>query len=163
VNKKLIIKISEQLLVVSSLQLMLSVYFKSSVTPSFFLIWLFILTWDGNTEIALLLAFLTGIICDVMSRGTLGSTSIRFLLLVYINSFLRIKSLSGRFIGTVLLSFIFFIFILFEPATGFLWNFWPLMKYSAMFALYNGIILFLIELAMRKYRWKWKKDYLGMS
>ena len=163
VNNKNPIKIMEQLLVVSSLQLIFAISFKSAVIPSFFLIWLLIITWDGNTEISLVLAFVAGIIHDLISRGTLGTTSIRFLILIYINSFLKIKNLSAKVAATFFFSFLFFISILFEPAKGFLWNIWPLVKYSLIFCLYNSIILYFLELIMRRYRWKQKKDYLVIS
>ena len=162
-NKSFLIKIVEQLLIISSLQLLFSVYFKSAVIPSFFLIWLFILTWDGNTEVALMLSFITGIIYDIISRGALGTTSIRFLAIVYITGFLRIKGTAGRFICAAFFSLIFFLSFLFEPGKGFLWDTWPLIKYSGIFVIYNGLMLILPELSIRRYRWKWKKDYLGIS
>lgn len=161
-NKRFIMKIGEQFLIISSLHLILSVYFKSVITPSFFLIWLLVLTWDGNTELALLLAFITGIIYDAMIHGTMGSTSLYFLFLVYINSFLKLKKSLPKFINVIFFSIIFFIFLLFEPTKGFLWNFWPRVKYSILFSLYNGIVFLFFELSLRKYRWRQKNDYLGI-
>jgi hypothetical protein len=162
VNRRFIIKIIEQLFIVCSLQFFLLVYLKSSVIPSFFLVWLMVLTWDGNIEIALLFALITGILHDIFSHGILGTTSICFLILVYLNSFLKLKSILGRSALVFFMSIIYFLVVLFKPDKGFLWTFIPLAKYSLIFAFYNSVIFFLIEWVMRRYRWKWKKDYLGI-
>ena len=163
-NKKLtMVKVVEQLLIVSSLQMLLTIYVKSAVVPSFFLVWLLVLVWDGNIEIGLVMAFLTGLIYDLVSRGTPGSTSIRFLVLVYAGSFLRVERLSYMFALGFIFSALFFVSFLFEPAKGFSWEVWPMVKYSVIFALINGMMVYLIELVIRRQRWKWKKDYLGMS
>jgi len=163
VNKKRIIKTGEQFLMMSGLQVIFSTYFKSASVPSFFLIWLLILTWEGNTETALVLAFFTGLIYDVVSRGNPGVTSIRFLILVYANSFLKVRNLPAMFAGAIFSSLLFFVLLLFEPAQGFLWNTGPLIKYSLLFAFYNGAITFFIALAMRKSRWKPKSGFLSTS
>lgn len=161
-NKNRIIKISEQFLIVLGLQVIFLTYIKAAAVPSFFLIWLLILTWEGNTELALLMAFIAGIAYDIISRGTAGSTSIRFLIVVYLNSFLKIKGLPGMSICAFFFSFLFFVLLLFDPAKGFLWDVKPLIRYSALFAFYNAGILYFIELAMRKSRWKTRNEYLAI-
>jgi len=163
VNKKSIL-LGEQLLVMMGLQVFFLNYFKSAIVPSFFLIWLLILVWDGNIEVALLMAFITGIIYDLISKGFYGMTSMIFLIIVYINSFLKIKSMAGRILCIFIFSMVYFMMGLFKYPDGFLWNSWTLFRYSLLFAMYNSVVGFLIECGMRRLRlrWKAKKDYLSI-
>ncbi|HOL21592.1 MAG TPA: hypothetical protein PLQ41_01890 [bacterium] len=162
-NKKSIL-LGEQLLVMMGLQVFFLNYFKSAIVPSFFLIWLLILVWDGNIEVALLMAFITGIIYDLISKGFYGMTSMIFLIIVYINSFLKIKSMAGRILCIFIFSMVYFMMGLFKYPDGFLWNSWTLFRYSLLFAMYNSVVGFLIECGMRRLRlrWKAKKDYLSI-
>jgi len=163
VNKKSIL-LGEQFLVMMGLQVFFLNYFKSAIVPSFFLIWLLILVWDGNIEVALLMAFITGIIYDLISKGFYGMTSMIFLIIVYINSFLKIKSMAGRILCIFIFSMVYFMMGLFKYPDGFLWNSWTLFRYSLLFAMYNSVVGFLIECGMRRLRlrWKAKKDYLSI-
>lgn len=162
-NKKSIL-LGEQFLVMMGLQVFFLNYFKSAIVPSFFLIWLLILVWDGNIEVALLMAFITGIIYDLISKGFYGMTSMIFLIIVYINSFLKIKSMAGRILCIFIFSMVYFMMGLFKYPDGFLWNSWTLFRYSLLFAMYNSVVGFLIECGMRRLRlrWKAKKDYLSI-
>ncbi|MCM8762744.1 MAG: hypothetical protein NC905_05275 [Candidatus Omnitrophica bacterium] len=162
-NKKSVL-LGEQFLVMMGLQIFFLNYFKSAIVPSFFLIWLLILVWDGNIEVALFMAFITGIIYDIISKGFYGMTSIILLVIVYINSFLKIKSTTGRISSVFIFSMIYFIMGLFKYPEGFLWNFTTLLRYSLIFALYNSVVGFFIEVSMRRLRLKWKakKDYLSI-
>ncbi|MCM8829904.1 MAG: rod shape-determining protein MreD [Candidatus Omnitrophica bacterium] len=162
-NKKFVL-LGEQFLVVMGLQVFFLNYFKSAVVPLFFLIWLLILVWDGNIEVALFMAFITGIIYDLISKGFYGMTSITFLVIVYINSFLKIKSITGRISSIFIFSIIYFMMGLFKYPEGFLWNFNTLLRYSLIFALYNSMVGFFIEASMRRLRLKWKakKGYLSI-
>ncbi|MCM8820653.1 MAG: rod shape-determining protein MreD [Candidatus Omnitrophica bacterium] len=162
-NKKFIL-LGEQFLVVMGLQVFFLNYFKSAIVPLFFLIWLLILVWDGNIEVALFMAFITGIIYDLISKGFYGMTSIILLVIVYINSFLKIKSITGRISSLFIFSIIYFMMGLFKYPEGFLWNFNTLLRYSLIFALYNSMVGFFIEASMRRLRLKWKakKDYLSI-
>jgi len=158
VSKKLI-RLGEQFLIVSGLQLCVLNYMKTAIVPSFFVVWLLILAWEGNTEVALVMAFVTGIIYDIMSRNLLGTTSVLFLTLVYANCFLKPGSLAGRFVGIFFFSALYFLVFLFEYGQGFMWGGLAILKYSLLFALYNSLVYGVIELGMIKLRWK-RKDYL---
>ncbi|MCX8082336.1 MAG: rod shape-determining protein MreD [bacterium] len=162
-NRKIIL-LGEQFLVVLGLEIFFLNYFKSTLTPSFFLIWLLILVWEGNVELSLFLSFITGLIYDLISKGFYGMTSVIFLVIIYINSFLRIESMAGRISGIFIFSLIYFIMGLFKYTEGFLWNFRTLVRYSFIFALYNSIVGFFIEYGMRRLRlkWKMKRDYLSI-
>ncbi len=144
------------------LQVFVMNYLKMAIVPSFFLVWLLILTWEGDKEIALVLSVFTGIVYDSISRGTTGVSSLIFLIIVYINCFLRPASLAGRLAGVFLFSICYFLMLLFEFQKSFLWSTYALLKYSALFAFYNALILFVIEVGMRKLRWKEKKQYLSI-
>jgi len=160
VNKKLI-RLSEQFLIMGGLQIFVMNYLKTSVVPLFFLVWLLLLTWEGEEEIALLLAFFTGIIYDIISRGVPGISSAIFLIIVYINCFLKPRSIRGRFAGAFIFSLLYFPMLVFEPQKSFLWSAGTLLRYSVLFAFYNALILVVIEFWMRKLRWK-KKEYLSI-
>jgi len=160
VNKKLV-RLTEQFLIISGLQVFVLNYLKTAVAPSFFLVWLLIVAWEGDAEIALGLAFFTGIIYDVISRGVPGTTSIIFLLIVYLNCFLAPKSMAGRFAGAFISSMVYLLIFMFEYQKGFLWGGRAILKYSLLFSLCNALILFVIELGMRKLRWR-KKEYLSI-
>jgi cell shape-determining protein MreD len=157
VGKK-VLKIGEQFLIISGIQLFLSNYCPV-VVPSFFLIWLLILSWEGNRITALIMAFFTGLIYDLMNKGVPGISSLIFLLIVYINCFVEINSLFGRIAGTFIFSIIYFVLMATEPITGLMWNKGVLIKYAFLFGLYNCILLLIIECAMRKLRWR-KKHFL---
>lgn len=159
-NKKLI-RLSEQFLIISGLQVFVLNYLKTSVVPSFFLVWLLILAWEGDREIALVLAVFTGFVYDVISRGIPGVSSAIFLVIVYLNCFLNLSSAAGRFAGAFVFSLFYFLVFMFERQKGFLWGTSALFKYSLLFAFYNALILLVIELGMRKLRWK-KKEYLSI-
>lgn len=162
-NKKSIL-LGEQFLVVLGLQIFFLNFFKAAIVPSFFLIWLLILVWDGNIEVSLFISFILGIIYDLISKGFYGMTSITFLLIVYINSFLGIRSMVGRISGIFIFSIIYFMMGLFKYPEGFLWNSWTLFRYSLLFAIYNSVIGFFIEFGMKRLRlrWKAKKSYLSI-
>ncbi len=159
-NRKLI-RLSEQFLIMSGLQVFVLNYVKTSVVPSFFLVWLLILTWEGNREIALVLAVVTGLFYDVISRGVPGVSGVIFLVVVYASCFLKTNSIPGRVAGAFGFSLFYFLAFMFERDRGFLWGTPALFKYSLLFALYNALILLAIELGMRKLRWK-KKEYLSI-
>ncbi len=161
VNKKLI-RMVEQFLIMGGLQVFVMNYLRMAIVPSFFLIWLLILAWEGDREIALMLSFFTGILYDVISRGIPGVSSFIFLVIIYINCLFRPVSLPGRFAGAFIFSLCYFLMLLFGQQKGFLWSTYALLKYSALFAFYNAVILFVIEVGMRKLRWKEKKQYLSI-
>lgn len=159
-NKKLV-RLTEQFLIISGLQVFVLNYLKTAVAPSFFLVWLLIVAWEGDAEIALVLAFFMGIIYDVISKGVPGKTSIIFLFIVYLNCFLAPKSMAGRFAGAFISSMVYLLIFMFEYQKGFLWGGSAILKYSLLFSLCNALILFAIELGMRKLRWR-KKEYLSI-
>lgn len=154
-NKKFIL-LSEQFLVITGLEVFILNYLKGVVVPSFFLIWLLILTWEGNIEISLFMAFISGIVYDILSKGLFGITSIIFLIIVYINCLFRIQSSIGRVVGIFIFSIIYFLMELFRYNEGFLWNNPSLLKYSLLFAIYNSLIGFFIVAGMKRLRLKWK-------
>ncbi len=159
-NKKLV-RLGEQFLIVSGLQVFVLNYLNTSVLPSFFLIWLLILVWEGDREIALVLAVLTGFVHDAVSMSVPGVSSVIFLVIVYVNCFLKVKSLAGRYAGTFVFSLLYFFMFMFEREKGFLWGAPALLKYSMLFAFWNALILAVIELGMRKLRWK-REEYLSI-
>ncbi|MBN1445839.1 MAG: rod shape-determining protein MreD [Candidatus Omnitrophica bacterium] len=159
-NKKLI-RLTEQFLIMSGLQVVIVTYLKTAVAPSFFLVWILIVAWEGDAEIALGLAFITGIVYDVISRGVIGTTSVIFLFIVYLNCFLAPKSMAGRFAGAFISSMVYLLVFLFEYQKGFLWGAGAILKYSLLFSLWNSLILVVIEFGMRKLRWR-KKEYLSI-
>jgi len=163
VNRRFIL-LGEQFLVIMGLQVFFLNYFRSPVAPSFFLIWLLILVWEDNIELALFMAFITGIIYDLISKGFYGMTGIIFLVIVYINCFLKIKGMAGRIAGIFIFSIMYFLMGLFKYPEGFLWNGWTLFKYSLLFASYNSLVGFFIECGKRRLRlrWKAKRDYLSI-
>ena len=160
-ERKKVLLIIEQFLIISGVHLFFSVYLKSSITPSLFLIWLLILTWEGNSEIALLMAFISGLLNDFFSRTTPGITSMIFLLIVYINSFFKNKTLPNRILNVFLFSFLYFLLMALDLSTGFLWKKISLFKYAFLFSLYNSFTLFIIEIIRRKSKWK-EKIYFGI-
>ena len=162
-NRRFIL-LGEQFLVIMGLQVFFLNYFRSPVAPSFFLIWLLILVWEDNIELALFMAFITGIIYDLISKGFYGMTGIIFLVIVYINCFLKIKGMAGRIAGIFIFSIMYFLMGLFKYPEGFLWNGWTLFKYSLLFASYNSLVGFFIEIGTKRLRLKWKakRDYLSI-
>lgn len=160
-NRKLL-RLSEQLLIMSGLQVLALYYLKTVVVPSFFLVWLLILVWEGDVEISLAMAFVTGMIYDIISKGVLGTSGVLLIIIVYVNSFFKLRSLTGRFIGIFLFSILYFIAFLFERQHGFLWGTMAVIRYSVFFALYNSAVFFIIELGMRRVKWRGKKDYLSI-
>ncbi|MDD3726500.1 MAG: rod shape-determining protein MreD [Candidatus Ratteibacteria bacterium] len=160
-NRKFIL-LGEQFLVITGLQIVALNYLKSAVVPSFFLIWLLILVWEENIEISLFMAFLTGIIYDVSSKGIYGITSIIFLIIVYINCFLKVQDSTGRIAGIFIFSIMYFLMTLFKYPEGFLWNTRTIIRYSLLFAFYNSVAGFFIDTGMRRLRSKWKmrRQYL---
>ncbi len=144
------------------LQVFVLNYLKMAVVPSFFLIWLLILVWEGDREIALLLSVLTGIVYDVISKGIPGVSSAIFLVIIYINCFLKPSSLASRLMAAFMFSLFYFFMLLFGHQKGFLWSASALLKYSVLYALYNISVLFFIELGMKKFRWKEKRQYLSI-
>lgn len=162
-NRRIIILV-EQFLILMGLQIFFLNYFRSTVIPSFFLVWLLILAWEENTEIALFMAFITGMTYDLISKGFYGTTSIIFLVIVYINCFLKIKNTPERIIGIFIFSIVYFLMGLFKYPDGFLWSPKAIFKYSLLFALLNSIVGFFIEQGMKRLRlrWKTKKEFLSI-
>ena len=157
-ERKKVLLIIEQFFIISGVHLFFSVYLKSFITPSLFLIWLLILTWEGNSEIALLMAFISGLLNDFFSKTTPGITGIIFLLIVYLNSFFKNEALPSRILSVFLFSFLYFVLMALDLSTGFLWKKISLFKYAFLFSLYNSFTLFIIEIIRRKLKWK-KKIY----
>lgn len=162
-NSKVVL-LGEQFLVITGLEMVMLNYFKAAVVPSFFFIWLLILVWEGNTEIALFMAFIAGIVYDLISKGFYGITSMIFLIIVYINCFLKLRSRTERIVCIFIFSILSLLMGLFKYPEGFLWNTRTLVKYSLLFAFYNSVVGFFIDVFMRKVRVKWKarREYLSI-
>lgn len=142
---------------VVGLQVIFSIYFFPRIVPSFLLVFLLNLVWDGEKEISLFLAFVSGIIYDTVNRSIPGLSSLVFLFIVYLNSFFPVRSFFIRHLLVFVFSLIYFIILPLTPSSGFLWNWGTIFKYSLIFAFINLIVEYFVYLG-KTLKWK-KRDY----
>ena len=147
--------ILEQVFLVCVFQYFFYNFFYFRLIPSFFLIYLLLLVFDGNTEIALFLSFILGLINDIFSKEILGITSIRYLLIVYFSSFFVVKSIKGKSSLIFIFSFLYFVLVSFGKLGESFWDGKALLKYAILFSLYNFIVGIIIEIILREIRKKW--------
>lgn len=155
-DKKLF-TIFQHILILSLFQYLFFKISNSKVSPSFYLTYILLLSLDGNFEIALFLSFLTGILTDIMTKTILGSTGIKFLIIVYLSSFFVVKSIIGKSILTFIFSFFYFILLSLKgiEIQGF-WYGMTLIKYGFIFSFYNVLSGIIIQLIFLKKIWREK-------
>jgi len=154
VNRKLWV-ILEQVLIVSIFQYIFFNFFHLKVIPSFFLVYLLLLTFEGNVEIALFLSFILGVINDIFSKEILGLTSVRYLLVIYFSSFFVVKSIRGKCSLIFVFSFLYFCMLSFRKLDESFWDGKTLLKYAVLFSLYNLLVAIFIEILLREIKKKW--------
>ncbi|MCM8784753.1 MAG: rod shape-determining protein MreD [Candidatus Omnitrophica bacterium] len=155
-NKKLFV-VLEQVLIISIFQYIFCNFFHFKITPSFYLIYLLILSFDGNVEISLFLSLILGLIQDILNNEILGITSIRYLLIVYFSSFFVVKSIRSKCSLIFIFSFLYFVMFSFGEINESFWDGKIILKYSILFSFYNLLIGILIESIIREIRKKWKE------
>jgi len=156
-EKKGIIRIFEVFLVVVGIQIIFSFYFSPNIVPCFLLIFLLNLVWEGNIEISLFLSFVSGIIYDTINKSIPGFSSIIFLIIVYINSFYKVRSFFIRNILVFIFCLMYFIILPMKIGEGFMWNKQVILKYSLIFAILNVIVEYFVYLG-KILKWK-RKDF----
>jgi len=158
-EKKKTIRIFEIFLVVVGIQTIFSIYFFHHIVPCFLLIFLLNLVWDGECEVSLFLAFISGIIYDTLSKSILGLSSAIFLIIVYINSFYKVGSFFIRNLLVFIFSMIYFIILPLEVGDGFMWSKSVIIKYSLIFAFMNLAVEYLVY-AGKTLKWKRKNFFI---
>lgn len=153
-NKK-IFKLFEHILILSFIQYLLLKFLNSKIVPSFYLVYIILLSLSGDFEISLFFAFLTGIFTDITTKGVLGSTAIRFLIIVYLSSFFRVKSITGKSILIFIFSFLYFTLLGLKGTEGG-WKGMIFLKYCFLFSFYNVLAGIVIENVFIKKLWKEK-------
>ena len=113
--------------------------------------------WEGNIEISLFLSFVSGIIYDTINKSIPGFSSIIFLIIVYINSFYKVRSFFIRNILVFIFSLMYFIILPMKIGEGFMWNKQVILKYSLIFAILNVIVEYFVYLG-KILKWK-RKDF----
>ncbi len=145
----------EQVLFISILQFVFYNFFHFKIVPSFYLVYLLLLVFDGEIEMSLFLSFVLGLINDIFSKDILGSSSVKFLLVVYFSSFFVVKSIKGKGSLIFIFSFLYFVLLGFRSSGESIWKGWVLFKYAFLFSLYNFLIGVIIETFMKEIRKKW--------
>ncbi len=144
---------------VVGIQTIFSIYFSHHIVPCFLLIFLLNLVWDGECEISLFLAFISGIIYDTLSKSILGLSSATFLIIVYINSFYKVNSFFIRNLLVFIFSLIYFIILPLKAGDGFMWTKAVIMKYSLIFAFMNLAVEYLVYVC-KTLKWKRKNFFI---
>ncbi|MCM8804669.1 MAG: hypothetical protein NC833_05405 [Candidatus Omnitrophica bacterium] len=157
-NRKFFL-ILEQILVVSILQYIFYNFFNFKIVPSFYLIYLLLLSFNGEVEVSIFLSFLLGIINDLFTKELLGATSIRYLLLVYFSSFFVVKSTISKSSLIFLFSFLYFILLIFKKEGQLMWNSWVLLKYAFLFSFYNFLIGIFVEIFVKEISRRWEERF----
>jgi len=149
--------ILEQILVVSIFQYIVYNFFHFKITPSFFLVYLLLLTFDGEVELSIFLSFILGLINDIFTKDILGSSSIRFLIIIYFSSFFVVKSIKSKSGFIFIFSFLYFILLCLRKSGEIVWSSWTLFRYAILFSLYNFLTGFFVEVFIEEVRKKWKE------
>ena len=157
-NKKFFIFL-EEILIVSIFQYIVYNFLNFKIVPSFFLIYLLLLTFEGYPELSLFLSFLLGIFNDFFSKGVLGTSSIRYLLIVYFSSFFVVKSIKEKGIFIFIFSFLYFVLSNLEKKGELIWSGKILFKYTFLFSLYNFLITIFIEIFIKEIKKRWEEKY----
>lgn len=157
-NKKFFL-ILEQILVVSIFQYIFYNFFNFKIVPSFYLIYLLLLSFNGKIEISIFLSFLLGLMNDLFTKELLGSTSIRYLLIIYFSSFFVVKSKISKNGLIFIFSFLYFILVNFKKSGELMWNSFVLLKYAFLFSFYNLLIGLLIETFIEEINKRWKEKF----
>jgi len=158
VNKKFFLFL-EEILIVSIFQYIFYNFLNFKIVPSFFLIYLLLLSFEGNEEVSIFLSFFLGIINDFFSKGILGSSSIRYLLIIYFSSFFVVKSIKEKSIFIFIFSFLYFVLSNLEKIGELIWSGKILLKYTILFSIYNFLIAVIIEIFMREIKRRWEEKY----
>jgi len=158
-GKKKIIRIFEIFLVVVGIQTIFSIYFFPHIVPCFLLVFLLNLVWDGESEISLFLAFVSGIIYDTLNKAVIGLSSAIFLVIVYINSFYRVRSFFVKNLLIFVFSMVYFLILPLKAGEGFMWNKPVIIKYSFIFAFINLIVEYFIYTG-KTMKWKGKNFFI---
>jgi rod shape-determining protein MreD len=157
VNRKFFIFL-EQILIISIFQYIFYNFFNFKIIPSFFLIYLLLLSFEGYTEFSLFLSFLLGVFNDFFSKEVLGTSSLRYLLIVYFSSFFVVKSIKEKSIFIFIFSFLYFVLSNLKKGE-LIWSGKILLKYSFLFSFYNFLIAIIIEIFVREIKRKWEENY----
>ena len=157
-NKKFFLFL-EEILIVSIFQYIFYNFLNFKIVPSFFLIYLLLLSFEGNEEVSIFLSFFLGIINDFFSKGILGSSSIRYLLIIYFSSFFVVKSIKEKSIFIFIFSFLYFVLSNLEKIGELIWSGKILLKYTILFSIYNFLIAVIIEIFMREIKRRWEEKY----
>jgi len=157
VNRKFFIFL-EQILIISIFQYIFYNFFNFKIIPSFFLIYLLLLSFEGYTELSLFLSFLLGVFNDFFSKEVLGTSSLRYLLIVYFSSFFVVKSIKEKSIFIFIFSFLYFVLSNLKKGE-LIWSGKILLKYSFLFSFYNFLIAIIIEIFVREIKRKWEESY----
>jgi rod shape-determining protein MreD len=157
VNRKFLIFL-EQILIISIFQYIFYNFFNFKIIPSFFLIYLLLLSFEGYTEFSLFLSFLLGVFNDFFSKEVLGTSSLRYLLIVYFSSFFVVKSIKEKSIFIFIFSFLYFVLSNLKKGE-LIWSGKILLKYSFLFSFYNFLIAIIIEIFVREIKRKWEENY----
>ncbi|MCM8771692.1 MAG: hypothetical protein NC926_02150 [Candidatus Omnitrophica bacterium] len=156
-NRRKIFLTFEQILLVSIFQYIFFNFFHTKITPSFFLVYLLLLSFEGKIELALFLSFILGLINDIFARDIPGSSSIRFLLIVYFSSFFVVKSIKSKSFFIFIFSFLYFLLLVFKGKNEMLWEGFTLLKYAVLFSLFNFLIGFVIGIFTEELRKRWEE------
>jgi rod shape-determining protein MreD len=157
VNRKFFIFL-EQILIISIFQYIFYNFLNFKIIPSFFLIYLLLLSFEGYTELSLFLSFLLGVFNDFFSKEVLGTSSLRYLLIVYFSSFFVVKSIKEKSIFIFIFSFLYFVLSNLKKGE-LIWSGKILLKYSFLFSFYNFLIAIIIEIFVREIKRKWEESY----
>jgi len=157
VNRKFL-NFLEQILIISIFQYIFYNFLNFKIIPSFFLIYLLLLSFEGYTELSLFLSFLLGVFNDFFSKEVLGTSSLRYLLIVYFSSFFVVKSIKEKSIFIFIFSFLYFVLSNLKKGE-LIWSGKILLKYSFLFSFYNFLIAIIIEIFVREIKRKWEESY----
>ncbi|MGB9678183.1 MAG: hypothetical protein ACPLZ9_06135, partial [Candidatus Ratteibacteria bacterium] len=149
--------IIEQIFVISIFQYIFYNIFNLKIVPSFYLIYLLKLSFSGERELAILLSFLLGIINDLFTNQLIGTTSIKFLPIIYFSSFFVVKSILNEGFLIFIFSFLYFILLNFKKNGLFLWNGFVLLKYGIQFSFYNFLVGIFIGVFIREINKRWQE------
>lgn len=147
----------EQILLITILQYISCTFLKFKISPSFFLVYLLLLSFNGEIEMALFLSFVLGLLNDFFVKDILGSSSIRFLLIVYFSSFFVVKSMKSKSIFIFIFSFLYFVLIASKKTGEIMWRGCVFLKYAILFSLYNLLVWLFIEFFEKEIRKRWKE------
>ncbi|RKY30501.1 MAG: hypothetical protein DRP67_04380 [Candidatus Omnitrophota bacterium] len=151
-NKKFVI-IGENLFLIALFQIIFSYFLKIKLFPNLLLIWVLYLGWNRCDIFSLIGAMVAGIIYDLIVKGSVGWSSLIFLIIAYLNEVIGIQTLKYKIIFSFLSSLFYFFFISLEPSYGFVWKKLSILKFSIIFSFFNVICVMVVEFYIRM-RWK---------